>query len=149
MAQAPVRNWQKLAGTLRDFETWLGDAVPGAMDLDCLIERRGRFLIFEGKPIIQGCIYISLGQLIALRALAALTTFDVWLVGERRDEKKTSKQAFAVAYVRDLPRNLPVAYHDGVRCVVIHLGPPNTEDMSVVRLRNLVKTWWEKACRTS
>lgn len=83
-----LRSFDEWQRSLRNFE-WLGDSLPGAMDVDCLIERRGNFLVIEGKPYVPGSgITVSLGQHIALDALAKQAAFDVWLVGETGDENR-------------------------------------------------------------
>lgn len=70
--------WEK---SLRNFE-WMAEAgISGCMDIDGIIERKGRFLMFEGKPWSNG-INVGFGQYLALEALAALDAFDVYLVGE-------------------------------------------------------------------
>ncbi len=74
--------WQQ---SLRNFE-WLSTAVPGATDLDVFIERRGHFLVLETKHYSVGSgVRVPFGQYLALKALAALDEFDVWLVGETDD----------------------------------------------------------------
>jgi hypothetical protein len=55
---------------MRDYSRWLFDTLPGkagASDLDCVIERRGHFLMFEFKPTK----YIPRGQALMFSALAA------------------------------------------------------------------------------
>jgi len=77
--------WEK---SLKNFE-WLSEAVPGATDIDVFIERKGRFLILETKSYQAGSgIRVPFGQYLALKALAALEPFDVWLVGETDDPNK-------------------------------------------------------------
>ena len=74
--------WEK---SLKNFE-WLKDAVPGATDLDVFIERRGKFLVMETKTYVKGVgVKVPFGQYLALKALAQLDQFDVWLVGETDD----------------------------------------------------------------
>lgn len=77
--------WQK---SLKDF-SWLKDHVPGATDLDVFIERRGKFLVIETKAYSPGSgVRVPFGQYLALKALADLPQFDVWLVGETDDEDR-------------------------------------------------------------
>lgn len=75
-----LRDFEKWSQSLRNYE-WLGTTLPGAMDVDLLIERRGRFFVIEGKPWQRG-ISVGFGQHLALQALANLDEFDVYLVGE-------------------------------------------------------------------
>ncbi len=75
-----MRDFEKWAQSLRNYE-WLGDVVPGAMDIDVLIERKGRFLVLEAKPWSNG-VNVGFGQHLALWALAQLDEFDVYLIGE-------------------------------------------------------------------
>lgn len=63
---------------LRDFR-WASDALPGKvapMDVDFVLERNGRFLVIEFKPIDMR---VGMGQLITLKALEAIG-MEVWLV---------------------------------------------------------------------
>lgn len=53
---------------LRDYETWVNAALPGkagATDFDCVVERRGHFIMFEFKPNK----YVPRGQAIMFDAL--------------------------------------------------------------------------------
>lgn len=53
---------------LRDYSTWLFDALPGkagGTDFDCVVERHGHFLMFEFKPNN----YVPWGQQITFTAL--------------------------------------------------------------------------------
>jgi hypothetical protein len=79
-AVSEMRNYDKWAQSLRNYE-WLQGVVPGAMDVDVLIERRGKFLVLEAKPWQSG-VSVGFGQHLALRALAEQEAFDVYLVGE-------------------------------------------------------------------
>lgn len=70
---------------LRDYR-WVSDLLPGReapMDLDCVLEKNGHFLVMEFKPEGAG---IPLGQRITLRSLVKLD-MDVWVVWEGRDGK--------------------------------------------------------------
>ena len=63
---------------LRDF-AWVNDKLPGrvgAMDVDFLLERKGRVLVLEFKP---GNGAVRGGQAITFRTLRDLG-FDVWIV---------------------------------------------------------------------
>lgn len=75
-----MRSWQEFERSMRNY-SWLEGAVPGAMDVDFLIERKGKFLVMEFKPWTNG-VNVGFGQHLALRALAEQENFDVFLVGE-------------------------------------------------------------------
>lgn len=75
-----LRSYEKWAESVRNFD-WLDEAVPGAMDVDCLIERKGKFLIVEAKPWRKGVV-LPYGQHRALYQLSLLPNFRVYLVGE-------------------------------------------------------------------
>lgn len=75
-----LRDFAKWEQSLRNYE-WLSGVVPGAMDVDMLIERKGHFLVLETKPWTNG-VNVGFGQHLALNALAKLDEFDVFLVGE-------------------------------------------------------------------
>jgi hypothetical protein len=65
---------------LRDYR-WVSDALPGRvapMDLDCVLEKNGKFLVQEFKP--KGAP-LPLGQRLTLKALVRLG-MDVWVVWE-------------------------------------------------------------------
>ncbi len=95
--QAAVANWEKLANSLRNYTDWLGDAAPGATDIDLLIHQarggsargangtegsKDRFLLMEFK---ETRFRPSRGQDIALRALAKQPGFTVVKVLEQDD----------------------------------------------------------------
>ena len=83
-----MRDFNAWERSLKNFD-WLKDSVPGATDLDVFIERRGHFLVMETKAYIPGVgVKVPFGQYLALKALAALDQFDVWLVGETDDPDK-------------------------------------------------------------
>ena len=83
-----LRDFAAWERSLKNF-TWLSDAVPGATDLDVFIERLGHFLVLETKHYSPGSgVRVPFGQYLALKALADLDEFDVFLVGETDDEDK-------------------------------------------------------------
>lgn len=75
-----MRSYEQWHASLQNFE-WLSEVVPGAMDVDVFIERRGHFLVIEAKPWQNG-VNVGFGQHLALEALSKLDEFDVFLVGE-------------------------------------------------------------------
>jgi hypothetical protein len=79
-----MRDYETWAQSLRNYE-WLQGVVPGAMDVDVLVERRGRFLVLEAKPWTNG-VNVGFGQHLALEAMSKLDEFDVYLVGEGKGE---------------------------------------------------------------
>lgn len=79
-----LRSYDAWRGSVRDFESWLGDVVPGAMDIDFLCEHNGNLLFLEGKPWAGGC-YVPWGQYKTLLAICRLPGATVWLVGQDGD----------------------------------------------------------------
>jgi hypothetical protein len=125
MANAPLRGCPT-CGTpvtdlkmgLRDYR-WVADALPGRvapMDLDCVLERRGKFLVMEFKP--KGAP-LPMGQRLTLKALVRLG-MDVWVVWEDGDK----------AEVGAMDR---------------HGNVPFVETMRVNRLRRRVSEWFQEA----
>jgi hypothetical protein len=103
---------------LRDYR-WVSDALPGRvapMDLDCLLERRGKFLAMEFKP--KGAP-LPMGQRLTLKALVRLG-MDVWVVWEDGERVE----------VGAMDRNGNV---------------PFVEDMRQTRLRRRVSEWFREA----
>jgi len=91
-----MRNYEEWAKSLRNYE-WLAGVVPGAMDVDVLIERKGHFLVLETKPWTNG-VNVGFGQHLALDALSRLDEFDVYLVGEG-----SKGQLYMLRYDGDAP----------------------------------------------
>jgi hypothetical protein len=80
-----MRSYEEFASSLRNFDSWVGDAVPGGSDLDFICERRGHFLVLEGKPMEGSGVNVPFGQYLMLDALAASERFVVYLIGEEGD----------------------------------------------------------------
>lgn len=125
----PLTNYETFAKSVRDFQ-WLNGVVPGAMDVDVLIERNGKFLVIEGKPWRDGVV-LPYGQHKALFALSKLDMFSVYLVGEAKDETVyiTPYTGKAPVYLRQRSASLWTAD----RFV------PTTKD----GLAKLAKEWWD------
>jgi hypothetical protein len=91
---------------LRDYR-WVSEALPGRvapMDLDCVLERNGHFLVQEFKP---GGAPLPLGQRLTLKALVNLG-MDVWVVWEQDDgdvEVGAMDRAGNVPFVEHMRRN--------------------------------------------
>ena len=103
---------------LRDYR-WVADALPGRvapMDIDMMLERRGKFLVAEFKP--KGAP-LPMGQRLTLKALVRLG-MDVWVVWEDEDR----------AEVGAMDR---------------HGNVPFVEDMRQNRLRRRVSDWFREA----
>lgn len=80
-----VRSWDRLASSIRDFHSWMEEnGAPGGMDIDFICERRGKFLVIEAKPWVNG-VTMRKGQHLALVSLSKLEQMEVWLVAEPRD----------------------------------------------------------------
>jgi hypothetical protein len=108
---------------LRDYR-WVSDALPGRvapMDLDCVLERRGHFLVQEFKP--KGAP-LPMGQRLTLKALVRLG-MDVWVVWE--DDQDSDR-----VEVGSMDRNGNV---------------PFVESMRKGRLRRRVADWYTDASK--
>jgi len=69
---------------LRDYR-WVSESLPGKeapMDVDCVVEKGGRFLVLEFKP--EG-MPLPMGQRLTLKAMVRTGYFDVWVVWEGTD----------------------------------------------------------------
>lgn len=133
MTVEKIRDWEKFEGTLRDYASWLGSAVPGASDLDFVVERRGHFLVLEAKPWSNG-INVGFGQYLMLETLAKIDAFDVYLVGE-------APKSGACYLLRLDPANPPV------KKATRPVWYPPRRFMRMTRdtLREFVKNWFEEA----
>ena len=108
---------------LRDYR-WVSDALPGRvapMDLDCVLERKGHFLVQEFKP--KGAP-LPMGQRLTLKALVRLG-MDVWVVVE--DDSDPDR-----VEVGSMDRNGNV---------------PFVESMRKGRLRRRVADWYTDASK--
>ena len=79
-----MRDYEKWSKSVRNFE-WLAGKVPGACDIDVIVERKGRFLVLEAKDWSNG-INVPFGQHLMLDAMSRLEMFDVFLVGEGKTD---------------------------------------------------------------
>lgn len=105
---------------LRDYR-WVSDSLPGRvapMDLDCVLERNGQFLVQEFKP--EGAP-LPLGQRLTLKALVRLG-MDVWVEWEAKDGKHVD--------VGSMDRNGNV---------------PFVETLRRAQLANRISTWFQEA----
>ena len=70
--QESMRNQEMLKankGTLSDFGMLYKESnLSGACDIDFIYEKKGRFIIGEGKQLFKGEMSVPLGQYIMLRA---------------------------------------------------------------------------------
>jgi hypothetical protein len=131
MADTKMRDYEKWAQSLRNYE-WLGKVVPGAMDVDVFIERRGHFLVLEAKPWSKG-VNVGFGQHLALSALAKLDEFDVYLIGEVEGKD--------TLYVVRYDDREPVK--SGTKPV--WFPPRRFQRTTKEGLRILVESWYEEA----
>lgn len=128
-----MRDFDAWKRSLKNFE-WLADAVPGATDIDVFIERRGRFLCMETKAYVPGVgVRVPFGQYLALKALADLEPFDVWLVGETNDEDKF--------YWLDLGSRVPTK----VRTAPVWFKARQFTRVSKSALGEMAKEWFDEA----
>lgn len=134
----PLRSYEEFQKSFRFFESWIGGAAPGATDIDCLIERRGNFLVLESKPWAGMGVVVGLGQHLALTALARLQEVDVWLIGESASGER---------YVTELKDgNVPRVR----RSNRVHAYYPADlfQAVSVEQLQAKVRGWWDEASRS-
>lgn len=90
---------------LRDYR-WVSESLPGRvapMDLDCVLEKNGRFLVMEFKP---GGAPLPLGQRLTLKRLVRLG-MDVWVVWEdgERVEVGAMDRNGEVPFVSEMRKN--------------------------------------------
>jgi hypothetical protein len=132
-----MRSFAAWRTSLRNFD-WLVEAVSGAMDLDCLIERNGYFMVLEGKPWSESAsmpgVVMPYGQHKALYKLSKQPQTRVYLIGE------TSSDRIHVAHYADSPppeyvRKGNISWWKPERFV------PTTKDEFV----HLVQAWWRDA----
>lgn len=133
MSADSLRSYQAWSESLKNFE-WLAGAVPGATDIDMLVERSGNFLFIEVKPWQKGVV-MPTGQHRALRALSEQPRTTVWVVGER------DLRFFVADYATSLP---PVyIWKDGRRQA---LWPADRfRQLTQDQLREEVTAWWNRA----
>jgi hypothetical protein len=130
-----VRNFSEWKRSLRNFSSWLGDAVPGATDLDFICERNGRFLVLEAKDYHHG-VQMPYGQHKALYRLSQQPNTRLYLVGEAKDDV-----VHLVNYNEARPpmvrrrKGTSMAIWEPDRFI------PTTKD----GVRLLVQSWWEDA----
>jgi len=132
----PLRSYDEWSKSLRCFDSWLGDAAPGAMDVDALIERRGKFLFLESKPWQGVGIAMGLGQYLALSALSELEGVSVWLVGETGGVEW---------YVLDVKPGAQKIRRSGRTHA--WWGVESFDRVTVKQLQERVREWWEEASR--
>lgn len=134
-----LRNFESFQESIRNFDSWIGKCVPGAMDLDVLVERRDNFLVLEGKPWKNG-VAISYGAHLSLSSLARRDGFTVYLVGEGRVDGETVLHYLDYAQA---PRAAHISKYKGR--MEAWWGPDCFERTDVEGLRRLVKGWWDAA----
>lgn len=125
-----LRNYDTWAGSMRNFQ-WLLDSVSGAMDIDCLIERKGNFLVVEAKPWTKG-VRMSYGQHRALYQLSLQPNTRVYLVGEDRDE------TIHVTCYNNSPRPIYIRKSNSVLWPPERFVPTTKDGLS-----KIVKAWWK------
>lgn len=128
----PLRNYDEFSKSLRNFSSWLSGVVSGASDLDLLIERRGRFFVAELKPWQNG-IRLPYGQHLALKSLAELPQFDVYLVGEAK----------AGLYLMPYGSMDAPNASRGSGGYAVYWPAAAFKRVTVARLRSMVKRWWD------
>jgi hypothetical protein len=129
-----IRNFDTFSKSLRNFHDWLGDAVPGAMDVDFFVERKGQFLVVELKPWTRGVV-LSYGQHLALYRLSCAPGFRVYIAGEDGEDVH-------VALVNDAPK--PEFTRSRGR-VEAWWRPERFMPVGREGLKHIVKSWWADA----
>ena len=128
-----LRNYDEWKNSLRNF-AWLGDAVPGATDIDVFVERRGSFLVLETKAWMPNYgIKVPFGQYLALKALADLPQFTVILIGETDDED--------LFYYLDIAEHTPRKY----RTTPVRYGPELFQEIDQAGILENVAHWYSQA----
>lgn len=125
-----IRDFETWSKSLRNFSDWLGDCVPGASDIDCVIERRHNFLVMEGKTLGGNGIQVPVGQAIMLDSLASVPRFTVYLVGEGPQGGK-----HLIQWTPGLGQRAK-----GPRFIQKDWMRPKTN----AQLQTLVREWWEE-----
>jgi len=65
--QRPIQDMVKFEGSIREFDKmFYSKGIIGASDLDFFYERKGNFLILEGKQMPKDSTIIYYGQMMAL-----------------------------------------------------------------------------------
>lgn len=124
-----IRNLEKFEKSLRCFDTWLGNTVSGAMDVDCLIERQNHFLFLEAKPWQKG-VAMGFGQHLTLERLSSQPSTTVLLVGESSDH----------LYLCEVGSKQPIVTRKG-RLTAFY-WPKMFQESDVAGLRTYVADWW-------
>jgi hypothetical protein len=127
----PLRSYEEWQTSVRNF-SWMENAAPGAMDVDCLIERKGQFLVIEAKPWRTGVV-MPYGQHRALFQLSELENFRVYLVGEDGEDIHVALYDGAPApiYLRDRSAS--------------YWPPERFVKTTKAKLRDMVSAWWRDA----
>lgn len=82
-----IRNFDSFEKSTRRFTNFT-KRIGGGTDIDCFIERHGKFMFFEGKPLIENdsLIRMAWGQYTAFLRLALSSDKNkVYIIGEAPD----------------------------------------------------------------
>lgn len=140
--QNSLRSFENWQASLRCFD-WIPKGVPGAQDIDILIERKGRFLVIEGKPKAGPSVLIPLGQFIALRSLASIEQFTVLIVAE--DDEAKQDQAiphYGVLHLTGDTRPHFETTRSGQRQVGFYVDG-SFKHMTLDQLQEVLRVWWK------
>lgn len=129
-----MRSFEEFQSSLRNFHSWLSGVVPGATDLDCVIERREQFLVMELKPWTKG-IWLNYGQHLALYHLSKMENFDVYLIGEENENLHVLHYNNAAPPDITKRKGKSGAWFTPRRFVPTTIG----------QLQELVRAWWDDA----
>ena len=146
--QANIRSFERFTESLRCYD-WVDGVVPGLMDLDAVLERRGDVLILEGKHRRGNKIHVPLGQFLTLKSLSQKPGIEVWLVAEAEDAKTGAAKGYSVADIRGLERPDFELREQGVRMWGFYCSGPHGRkrgwmQVDLQGLRDLLGEWWHE-----
>lgn len=128
-----LRSYSAWRKSVKNFD-WLQESVSGAMDVDLLVERKGHFLIIEGKPWYgQGGILLPYGQHRALYQLSKQPNTTVYLLGEDGDD----------VYIAGYHEHPSPRYWRGSSQA--YWPPDRFRKTTKHAIRLMLQQWWEAA----
>ena len=119
---------------MKSFESWLGDVVPGACDIDFVCERGHNFLFIELKDYYHG-IHVPYGQHLLLFRLSKQPNTRVYLAGEDGD-------TIHMASYNDAPKPDFVKKNGKV---MAYWPPARFLPLTKDGVRSVVESWWQDA----
>lgn len=147
--QASIRSFERFSESLRCYD-WVAGVVPGLMDLDAVLERRGDVLILEGKHRRGNKIHVPLGQFLTLKTFSEKPGVEVWLVAEGEGAKTSRAKGYSVADIRALGTRGDFQLREGgVRMLGFYCSGPHARkrgwsQASLEDLREMLGEWWRE-----